>query len=225
MAGPNLAEALCAGSVCLGTWAALGGASGWLATYRMRSVERATGGWAEPPNERRYLWYAGAAVAWPIAATLALVGLASRRWTRTGRDCALIMLAHFTLALFGSLGVALAQDGPGDNPLPLVIYACVMVGAGALAAMIIAWKWAGARAHRLASEEPTGAPPGAERFAVYLASLAAWPVGFIAAALYTRPENVRVGTTAMRLSLGVLVAVVATVCVGLPVIAMALGTP
>lgn len=209
--------------MCLGTWGAMAGASGWLATYRMRSVERATGGWAEPPNERRYLWYAGAAVAWPIAAALALVGLASRRWTRTGRDCALIMLGHFTLAVLGSIGVALAQEPPQSDPFPMIVFACVMVGGGALAAMIIVWKWAGARAHRLASEEPTGDGPGAERFAVYLASLAAWPVGFIAAALYTKPENVRVGTTAMRLSLGVLVAVVAIVCVGLPVIAATLG--
>lgn len=210
----------------MGAWAPMGLGLAALARWRMRKVEDATGERAEPANEGRILWHAGAVIAWPTAAVLALVGLASRRWTRSGRDAAYILVGHFTAYVLVACGVVIftaPSGGPprGSEP-PVAMLAMVLglVAVGFGAAAVLMWRWASARTTRIEAMTPTGGPsPGAERWAIYAGSLMLWPVGFIAALIYDKPENVRVGTTAMKLSALHLVLLVVASLIGVAVFA------
>ena len=213
--------ALCAGLCCLGGWAVIGGAAGWLAHRRMRSVEASAGHRAEPPHEGRWLWYAGAVTVWLAAAVLAVVGLLKRDRVRVGRDCTFILLGHFTLVTVGSVVTTMIGD-PGDmDPLPIVVLACLVAGGGLTVAPVLAAVWAMRRAKRIAAQPPTGDPPGAERFLLYGASLLLWPVGLVMAFVYAKPENVRVGAIALCMSLAQLWLIAVGTCVGLPLLVAA----
>lgn len=212
---------LCASVFCLGVWGALAAGSGWLAHRRVRSVEGATGRPARPDGEGPLLWYAGAAVAWPFAAGLALVGLISRERARVGRNCFYLLLGHFTLATVGAIAIAVVRpDDLGSTEIYGAVYfACGLVASGVLAAAGFGWIWAGRRARRIASEPPSGAPPeGWVRVLLYLGSAVFWPAGLVSAAVFTKPESAAVGATAFRVSLLHLVTVAIAVCVGIPIV-------
>lgn len=208
-----------AGGCCLGIWAVVGGSAGWLAHRRMRSVERYLGVRAEPANESRYLWYAGAAHLWLAAAALALVGLSSGRWARSGRDATFIFLAHFTFVTFGAIAIGPSAQGPlVRNMVPIITVACIVVGLGFTAAIVLGFLWASARARRIEALPRMGPPPGAERFAIYIGSFLLWPIGMVAAGAYRQPQNVRVGATALRLSLTGMGIFVVVASVAIPIL-------
>jgi hypothetical protein len=209
--------AVCAGAICLGIWGALAGIAGAVAQWRTSRVERELGRPALPADEWPLLWYAGACVLWLSALVLALIGLSKREWTRAGRNSLFIFLAHITGVVFAALFSAALGDDGAALPVPLIAVSCAIAGIGISAAAALGWVYAGARADRIEKDPPTGKPPGAERFAIYAASLVLWPVGLVAAAAYSKPENVRVGATALRLSLLQVAAIAAAVCISLPI--------
>lgn len=129
-------------------------------------------------------------------------------------------------------------SGRGNDPMPMVLLACTMVGVGAVAAAIFTWRFAGLRATRIetqpvdaalssdATERPTRArAPGLARYAIYLTSAILWPVGLVAAVLYSKPENVRVGAVALRISVAQLTVIALAVCIGLPFVISMITAP
>ncbi len=217
--GDQVMAAACAGLFCTGCWVVLAMPLGWAAHRRMRAVETADGARAVPANEWPYIWYAGSALVWLCAAVLAVLGLAQRKWARAGRNCTFIALAHFTLLTVGvSLITAASPGGSPRSVASPVLVACLMVGAGALVAFVLILLFTLERARRISSQPVEGHGPNAlERWAVYLGTVFIWPVGLIAAAIYTKPENVRVGMNALRITAVTFVLVALAVCVALPV--------
>ncbi len=217
----EIAGALCAGVCCLGSWGAIALGAGWLAHRRARNVERALGREALPPDELPLLFYAGASVVWVSALVLAVVGLVKRDWARLGRNCLYLFLGHMTLVTLAAMTQATLDsvNGRTGDPMGVVLLACVIVAGSAIASLVFFWRWAGARADRIAATaDPSAEPPGAERFAVYAGSLLFWPVGLIAAVVYRAPESVRVGMNALRLTALHVVMIALAVCAALPVI-------
>lgn len=218
----ELLPAACASAFCLGTWGAIAALAAFLAHRRMAAVERELGRRALPADEWPYAWYAGASIVWLAALVLAIVGLARKDWARAGRNCALVFLGHMTLATLAATAMVVvdASSGARGSPLPLVIMACAMVAAGAIAAAISTWLFAGARAARIeALPVAEGAKaPGLERWAIYLVSAIAWPVGLAAALVYGKPESVRVGANALRISVAQLLSIALLVCAAIVVL-------
>lgn len=223
----EILAALCASSICLGIWGAIAAVAGLLAHRRMVSVERTLGARALPPDEWPYLWYAGASVVWLAALVLAIVGLANRRWARLGRNCTFLFLAHMTVATLAAMGSVFADASGGGDPslVPLVVMACVIVAASALTAAAFVWRFAGARVARIEALPSEGAAPGLERWAVYAASALVWFVGIGAAAGYGKPENVRVGANALRISVVSLTSIALATCIALAALATFVPLP
>lgn len=223
----QLLPAICACAICLGVWGAMAAVAGLLAHRRMVSAERALGSRAVPPDEWPYAWYAGASVVWLSALVLAIVGLANRRWARVGRTCAFLFLGHMTVATFAAMGAVLvdATGATGPSPAPLVVMACVIVMVSAVAMAVFLWQLAGARVARIEALPSEGAAPGLERWAVYAVSALAWPAGFAAAAVYGKPENVRVGANALRISLVVLTSIALATCVAVSALVVLVPLP
>ena len=225
----EILAALCASSICLGIWGAIAAVAGFLAHRRMVSVERTLGARALPPDEWPYLWYAGASVVWLAALVLALLGLANRPWARLGRNCTFLFLAHMTVATLAAMGSVVAdasgEGGGAPSLAPLVVMACVIVVASALAAAVFVWRFAGARVARIEALPAEGAAPGLERWAVYAASALVWFVGIGAAAFYGKPENVRVGANALRISVVALTTIALATCVALAALATFVPLP
>jgi hypothetical protein len=216
----ELAGAACAGLICVGMWALMAAGTGALAHTRMRRVEAALGRRALPTDERALLFYAGSSVVWLSALVLAAVGLFRRDWARLGRNCFFLFLGHMSLAVLAAIASMLsdAVGGAGPQPLPIVVTACVIVAASASAAVSFMFRWAALRATRIEASGPAeGDPPGAERWAIYVGSALFWPVGLVAALIYGKPENVRVGATALRIMLLHVLAIALAVCVALPI--------
>lgn len=202
----------------------LAAGAAWLAVWRTRRVEAALERPALPAGETELLFYAGASVLWLSAAVLALVGLAKREWTRAGRNCFFILLAHFGLvtviATLGPVGEAMGTA----SPWPFVAAICALVFAGFGAACAFLWRWGSLRVARIEAGRPTGEPPGVERWALYVGALLVGMIGFIAPFVYREPQNVRVGVTALRIGTVYLMLIVTGVCVAIPaLVALATG--
>lgn len=215
---------LFAGLCCLVMWSPIAALLGWGAHYRMRSVEAADGARAEPAHEGPLLWYAVSAIAWPFAFGLAVVGLARRRWVRVGRGSAFVLLAHFTAVVLAAIASMLASGRPGgDDPLPIVIMACVVLMTGALMSAVFAWRWSGARARRIASGPKTDGGLGGARFALYAGAMFVGMIGLISPFVLTKSEDAHAAKIAFRISSGVMLAIVIGVCVGLTLLVMYAG--
>ncbi len=214
---------MCAGLCCFGMYGLGAAGAGWLAHWRTRKVEADLGRPALPEAETALLFYAGASVLWLSAAVLALVGMFKRDWTRAGRNCFYILLAHFglvtALATLGPIGDAMHQRVPG--PFIAAICGFVLLCFGAACAFL--WRWGSLRVARIEALPPTGDPPGAERYALYLASILVGMLGFIMPFVYREPQNVRVGVTALRVSMVYVMLVATGVCAAIPVV-MVLAT-
>ncbi|MCB9596621.1 MAG: hypothetical protein H6719_28110 [Sandaracinaceae bacterium] len=219
----DLASGLCAGACCLTMYGGMAAGAGWLASWRTKKVEAELGRPALPQNETAMLLYAGASALWLSAAVLALVGMARREWTRAGRNCFFILLGHFGLVTAMASLMPLSSSGGPPGPLPFVIGTCAVILFSFVGASAFLWRWGSLRVARIEKEPPTGDPPGAERWAVYVGSILVGMLGLIAAIIYKEPQNVRVGVTALRISLMYLMVVVVAVCVGLPVAILLLG--
>lgn len=221
----DLVAQLCAMACCLGGYGLLAGGASWLLHRRTLRVEEELGRRAVPPDEKPLLIYAGASVVWLSAAILAAVGLFRREWTRVGRNCAFILFGHLGLATVAGTLVPVARDARGGEPLAIVAMACAIVLGSAAASVVFLWLWGARRLARLEALPPTGDPPSTvERVAVYLASFLVGLAGPIAAAIYRHPQNVRVGVTALRVSLVNLSLIVLAVCLGIPALVYLYGT-
>ena len=219
----DVAAAICASACCVGSWAAMAGGAGWLVERRVRKVEAELGRRAVPPEEHAALFYAGASTVWLAAMAMAAYGLLKREHARLGRNAYWILVAHFSLATLGACGIVVAGD---ESPLPIVVMACLIVAGSFCMALGFAWRWSGVRRDRIAAEPPTGLePPGPERWAVWIGSAVAWPVGFVALLVFREAERVGVGTTAARLSLGQIALVALGVCLALPILVAASWPP
>lgn len=220
----ELIPKIIAGLCCLGMWLPMAALGGFGAHRRMVSVESKDGTPAAPPHETPLLLYAVAATAWPFAFILACIGLAWRKWARVGRGATFILLAHFTVAVLGSVGLVMTESRRGPEVSAIVAYACAMVVFGALLAMVLTWRWTGARATRLAAGAPTGESFGLPlRFGVYAIAMAVPIAGLLMPFLMTEPQHAHVAKVGARLSLLGLMLIVLAVCAG--VIALALLTP
>jgi len=190
----------------------------------MRTVEADLDRAAAPPDERRYLLYAAASVVWLSAAVISVIGFVKRDWARVGRDACFIFLAHIGLSVLGGVGQMLSEMMFGRAHIaPLVIMACSIVLASATTSVGFLWRWGTLRVARIEAMPSTGDAPGSERFAIYLASVLVGMVGPITAFIFKEPQNVRVGITAMRISLAWLFLIVVTVCLVLSSLAVVHG--
>lgn len=214
----EILPAVLAGLCCLAMWSPVAALLAFAAHRRMRAVEAADGGRAEPAHEGPLLWYAVSAVAWPFAFGLAVVGIARRPWARVGRGSTLILLAHLTVAVLAAVASMIASAGRRDDPLPFVIMACAMLVTGALLAAIFAWRWSGARARRLASAPPAGGGLGAARFALYAGAAFVGMLGLLAPFVLTKPEDAHAAKIAFRISVTHLALIVLGVCTALPIL-------
>ena len=226
---PEFTAALVAGTIVLGGWSVVAVVLGYLAHRRMTRVERELGSPAVPPFEQPLAWMAGAFVAWPFAAVLAVIALAKREWARLGRNLTFIFLGHMTAAVLAAMAAVLVNSPRAGAQTtleelgPVVVAACVILAAGVLVAVVLAWVWLGRRSARIHLQAPrAGNGPGPWRFALYAASLLMWPVGIVCAVVYTQPHDVHVGANALRCSLVQIAIIALAVCIGLPIAMFAL---
>jgi hypothetical protein len=211
---PKLFASLC----CLSMWAPIAALGAYGAHRRMVAVEAKDGGPASPAHELPLLLYAVASTAWPFAFVLACIGLGYRKWVRVGRTSTFILLAHFTVAVLGSLGIVLTESQRGPEPLAIVGYACAMLLFGALLFTAMAWRWAGARAERIARGEPSGAELGLVRFGVYALGALVPIAGVVTPLLLSEPQHAHVAKITARVSLVALLLTALAVCAGLLVL-------
>jgi hypothetical protein len=226
----DLGASIVAALVLLGIWLALAAPVGYLAHRRMQRVERELGGPAQPADELPLLLRAVAAIAWPVAVVVGIVVWLRREWARLARDVTLIFLAQITASVLSVCALVITQtvDPPGGSAeelIPLVDLACATLAFGLLLGTVFLWLWAGRRADRLRRGPPQGPAPGLWRFALYAASLLAWPAGIALAVIFTAPEKASVGAAAFRCSLIQIAAIALAVCIALPLLLRAFGLP
>jgi hypothetical protein len=217
----DLLATVIASALLVGVWLCIAGPIGALAHVRMRRVERDLGAPALPANELPLLLLAVASIAWPVATVVALVAWIKRPWARLGRNVTLVFLAQITASVLSVVGLALATsrsppESTFEELFPLVVLACVNLGAGILVATPLLWVWAGRRAVRLRARPSTGPAPGLWRFALYALSLWFWPVGITLSVMLTEPQDAGVGANAFRWSLVQIAGVALAVCVAVP---------
>jgi hypothetical protein len=216
----DAAGAVVAGVICLGCWAVLAAPLAFAAHARMAKVEREDRKRALPANETPLILYGVAAIAWPMALGVAIVGLAKREWSRLGRNGAFILIGHFTVYVIGSVFIsANTASTPEDSLLAIVGFAASIVAVGTLGASLFAWLWSGARAARIASAPATKEGMGALRFAIYAVSLFFWPAGIVCVAIMNEPHDAHVGKVAFRMSLLNLVLIALATCAAVPFVA------